>query len=68
MMSVIYGIVTLLFLLLTYYMLSEGGFPSGMGSMIWLQLLLPILMCVIGLVLIFGGRAIGNAICSGLDD
>jgi hypothetical protein len=72
MMSIIYGLITLLFMLLTYSMLSgfgsQRGLPSGMGSMLWLQLLLPILMCVLGLILLLGGRSIGNLICSGLDD
>jgi hypothetical protein len=72
MMSIIYGLITLLFMLLTYSMLSGfgagGGFPPGMGTMIWLQLLLPILMSVLGLILLLGGRSIGNLICSGLDD
>ena len=59
-------------MLITYSMLSgfggESGFPPGMGTMIWLQLLLPILMCVLGLVFILGGRAIGELLCKGLDD
>ena len=70
MMTIIYGLITLLYIAIMYFMFADFG-PGArtmMGSMLWLQLLLPILMIVIGLVLIAAGRSLSNAICSGLDE
>lgn len=66
MMSIIYGLMTALFILITFSMFSN--FPGGMGSMIWLQLLVPILMCLLGVVLLAASRNLAGAISGGLED
>lgn len=71
MMSIIYGLMTLIFVLITISMISgyaSGLGASGLGSMIGMQLLLPILMCVIGIVLIAASRSLANALSGGLED
>lgn len=71
MMSIIYGLMTIIFILLTLSMFSDlasGGRLSGMGSIIWLQLLLPILMFVIGIILIAASRSLANLLSGGLED
>ena len=71
MMSIIYGLMMLIFVLFTISMItgigSEMGSP-GMGTMIWLQLMLPILMCVLGIALIAASRRLAKALCGGLED
>ncbi|HKC64600.1 MAG TPA: hypothetical protein VKB86_13245 [Pyrinomonadaceae bacterium] len=71
MMSIIYGLMTLIFVLFTVSMLSGIGSQMGapgMGSIIWMQLLLPILMSVIGIILIAASRGLAKALCGGLED
>jgi hypothetical protein len=71
MMTIIYGLMTLIFVLFTISMMSGLGSSmgvSGMGSVIMMQLLIPALMCVIGIVLIGASRSLAKAICGGLED
>lgn len=67
MMSIVYGLMTALFIFVTLSMIS--GFPGeAMGSIIWMQMMLPIMMVVLGLVLIAASRTLGGALSVGLED
>ena len=71
MMSIIYGLMTLIFVLFTISMMSGIGSQMsvpGMGSVIWMQLLLPILMSVIGIILIAASHGLAKALCGSLED
>ena len=67
LMSIFYGLLMIIFMLVTYVMFSEGRF-SGMGSMIMVQLLLPGLMIVFGIVLIAASGSLADSLSRGLED
>lgn len=71
LMSIIYGLMTLLFIIVTLSTFSgmvPGPGLSGMGSMIMLQFLLPTLMIALGAVLIAASRALAGALTRDLED
>jgi hypothetical protein len=71
LMSIFYGILTIIFMALTFLMFSgfgaEGRFP-GMGSMLLIQFLLPGLMILFGGILISASRSLADSISRGLED
>ena len=73
MMSVFYGLLMLIFIAVTYFMLSDLGSGgrfggSGLGSMLMIQFLLPGLMLIFGIVLIAASAPLGAAISKGLEE
>ncbi len=70
-MTIIYGLMMLLFILLTISTMSGfvgmGGAP-GMGSVFMLQLFLPGLMILLGIILIAASRALGGALTRDLEE
>lgn len=72
LMSLIYGLMTLIFMALMFFVFSDmasmGGRVPGMGSMIWIQFLLPGLMILLGIILIAASRALGDSLSRGLED
>ncbi len=71
LMSIIYGLTTLIFILATLSVFSgmaAGPGLSGMGSMIMLQFLLPTLMIALGALLIAASRALGGVLTRDLED
>jgi hypothetical protein len=72
LLSIFYGMLMVIFMFLTIYMFSGFGpeerFPSGMGSMLVIQFLLPGLMVVFGVILIVASRSLAGVISSGLED
>lgn len=69
-MTIIYGLMMLLFILVTLSMMSglSGMSTSGMGSVMLMQFLLPALMILLGIILIAASRALGGALTRDLDD
>ena len=69
-MTIIYGVMMLLFILMTLSMMSglSGMSAPGMGSMFMMQLLLPALMILLGIILIAASRALGGALTRDLED
>jgi hypothetical protein len=67
LMSIFYGFLMILFMILTYLIFSEGRM-YGMSSLVWIQLLLPIMMIVSGAILIAGSRSLAGMISGGLED
>jgi len=72
LVSLIYGLMTLIFMALMLFVFSDlasmGGRVPGMGSMIWIQFLLPGLMILLGIVLMVASRALGDSLSRGLED
>jgi hypothetical protein len=69
LMSIFYGVLMVIFMLMTYVMLSDGRMGmSGMGSMLFFQFLLPGLMIVFGIVLIVASPALGDSLSRGLEE
>ena len=70
LMSIIYGVMMLLFILVTLSMMSglSGMSAPGMGSMFMLQLLLPGLMILLGIVLIAASRSLAGTLTRDLED
>jgi hypothetical protein len=71
MMSVFYGLITLIFIAMTLFVFSDmasGGRFPGMGSMLALQFLLPALMLIFGIILIAFSRPLADSISGGLED
>ncbi len=72
LLSIAYGLITIIFLGATIYMFSDmagGRFSgSGMGSMLAIQFLLPSLMIILGIILIAFSRPLADAISGGLED
>jgi hypothetical protein len=71
LMSIIYGLMTLLFILVTlsaFSGLGTGQGLSGMGSFVMLQFLLPALMIALGAVLIGASRALAGALTRDLEE
>lgn len=71
LMSLIYGLLTLLVMALMFFVFSDMASMrgvSGMGSMIWIQFLLPGLMILLGIILIATSRALGDSLSRGLED
>lgn len=69
-MTIIYGLMMLLFILTTLAAVSgySGMGMSGMGSMLMMQFLLPALMILLGIILIAASRALGGAITRDLEE
>ena len=69
-MTIIYGLMMLLFILVTFSMMSglSGMNAPGMGSMFMMQLLLPALMILLGIILIAASRALGGALTRDLEE
>jgi hypothetical protein len=71
MMSIFYGLITLIFIAMTLFVFSDmgtGGRFPGMGSMLALQFLLPALMLIFGIILIVASRPLADSISGGLED
>jgi hypothetical protein len=67
LMSIFYGFLIILFMILTYLIFSVGRMYE-MSSMSWLQLLLPLMMIVFGAILIAGSRFLAGMLSGGLED
>jgi hypothetical protein len=67
LMSIFYGVLMLIYILVTYTILSEGRM-SYMGSVIMTQLLLPGTLIVFGFIFIGISRLLGDVISRGLED
>jgi hypothetical protein len=67
LMSIFYGLLTVAFMLVTFFMYSEGRM-GGLGVMYLMQFLLPGLMIAFGIVLIIASRSLGASISGGLDE
>jgi hypothetical protein len=67
LMSIFYGLLMVIFMLMTLFMFSEGRM-GGLGSVFLMQFLLPGLMIAFGVILIAASPAIAGAIAGGLDD
>lgn len=67
LMSIFYGVLMVVFMLLTYLMLS-GGRMEGMGSVLFFQFLLPGMMIIFGIILIVASPALGDSMSKGLED
>lgn len=67
---ILYGIITIIFMLMTIFMFSgmAGAAFSEMGSVIWIQFLLPGLIIVFGVILMAASNSLGEQISSGLED
>jgi hypothetical protein len=73
MMSIFYGLITLIFIAMTFFVFSDlgaGGRFGGseLGSMLMLQFLLPSLMLILGIVLIAASGPLADAISKGLEE
>jgi hypothetical protein len=72
LLSIAYGLITIIFVAVTIYMFSDmaGGRFSGsdMGSMLTIQFLLPAMMIILGIILIALSRPIADAISGGLEE
>ena len=72
LMSLIYGLITLVVMALMFFVFSDlasmGRGMPGVGSMIWIQFLLPGLMILLGIILIAASRALAESLSSGLED
>lgn len=72
LMSLIYGLMTLIFMALMFFVFSDLGSMGrgmpGVGSMIWIQFLLPGLMILLGIILIAASRSLGESLSRGLED
>jgi hypothetical protein len=67
MMSIFYGALMVVFMLVTFAMFSETRM-GGLGSVFFIQFLLPGLMIVFGIVLIAASQALGDSLSRGLDE
>jgi hypothetical protein len=68
LMSIFYGFLMIIFMILTVFMFSEGRLYDGISSVLWLQLLLPVMMIVFGAILIAASRSLAGVISGGLED
>jgi hypothetical protein len=70
LMTIIYGLMMLLFILVTLAAASgySGASLSGMGAMIMLQFLLPALMILLGIILMAASRALAGTLTRDLED
>jgi hypothetical protein len=71
LMSLVYGLLTLIFMALTFFVFSDLGSVSrlpGVGSMLWIQFLLPALMVLLGIFLIASSRSLAGLLSSGLEE
>ena len=67
LMSIFYGVLMTIFMLLTFVMFSEGRY-SGLGSVFLIQFMLPGLMIVFGIILIVASTSLGDSLSRGLED
>jgi inner membrane protein involved in colicin E2 resistance len=63
-MSIFYGLLMVFFMLVTFFMFSEGR----MGGVYMMQFLLPGLMIAFGVILIAVSRSLAASISGGLDE
>ncbi|HKQ99786.1 MAG TPA: hypothetical protein VJT09_03885 [Pyrinomonadaceae bacterium] len=68
LMSIFYGVLMTIFLLVTFFMFSGGAYTSGLGSVFLMQFLLPALLVVAGLILIAISTSLGESLSRGLED
>ncbi|HEX8844221.1 MAG TPA: hypothetical protein VF791_06240 [Pyrinomonadaceae bacterium] len=72
LMTIVYGILAMLYIVISFLFLFKDLGPeasyAGLGSMLLLQFLLPMLMVLVGIILIAASRALSNSICSGLEE
>jgi hypothetical protein len=71
LISIVYGLMTFIFILFTMFMLSDmmrSSGMSGMGSALSMQFILPVLMIVLGVVLMVVSRSLGDTLSRGLED
>jgi hypothetical protein len=68
LMSIFYGVLMVLFMFVTMAMFSEGRMMGGMGSVLFVQFLLPGLMVVFGIILIAASSALGDSLSRGLEE
>jgi hypothetical protein len=68
LLSIIYGLMTFIFLLFTMFMLSDMMGRAGMGSAVSVQFVLPVLMILLGIILMVVSRSLGDSLSRGLED
>jgi integral membrane sensor domain MASE1 len=67
LMSIFYGVLMVTYMLLTYVVFAEARM-GGLGSVIFIQFLLPGLLIIFGIILIAVSPALGDSMSKGLED
>lgn len=68
LISIVYGLMTFIFILFTMFMLSDVMGRAGMGTALTMQFILPVMMIVLGIILMVVSRSLGDSLSRGLED